>query len=238
MIANYGALRGNIINAIPYKKGNDHYQVEVKAGKDLYRIAIDVYSAMAGSAVHYSADGPAILQTDRMVMFYKNDKYVHPLTASMLRLQVGFTPKKNLAPALQLDYLRTTPALFPIGDMKVVPPTAQPGQPPDNLNADIDPWIQKAKNNAGAELFAFGSGWNDATAGAKPDPTQYFHPNPLLGVHDIHMNQGDSGREGIHNGVFQDGGLFIHFKQPDKWVAMFFRFQNQHIHTDSKGNPT
>ena len=237
MITNYGVLRGNVINAIPYQQGNDHYQVELKAGKDLYRIAIDVYSALAGTKIHYRADGPPTLQADRMVMFYKDENYAHPITAALLQLQAGFTAKKNIAAGLWLDYLRTSPSLFPITQMKVVPPKQVTGGPSDNLNADIDPWIQQAKNNPDAEVFAFGSGWDDRLPGARPDPTQYFHPNPLLGIHDIHMNQGDTGHEAVHNGSFQDGALFIHFRQKNHWIAMFFKFQNQSLHTGTDGNP-
>jgi uncharacterized protein YukJ len=62
-----------------------------------------------------------------------------------------------------------------------------------------------------------------------------------MGIHDIHMNQGDSGSEEKNNGPGQDGALFLRFigvaGTADTWVAMFFRFQNQSITTDSNGNP-
>jgi uncharacterized protein YukJ len=120
--------------------------------------------------------------------------------------------------------------------MKVVPPK-QSDNDGNDLNDDIDPWIQKALNNPQAEIFAFGSFWNDAGS-AHPDPTIYFNPNPSMGVHDIHMNQGDSGSEKKDNGPGQDGALFLRFiGTPDTWVAMFFRFQSQSINTDGNGNP-
>jgi uncharacterized protein YukJ len=95
-------------------------------------------------------------------------------------------------------------------------------------------------NNPQAEVFAFGSGWDDSISG-HPDPRQYFHPNPSRGIHDIHMNQGDTGSEKKNNGAGQDGALFIRFigasATADTWVGMFFRFQNQSINTDGQGNP-
>ncbi|MGI4804783.1 MAG: DUF2278 family protein, partial [Janthinobacterium lividum] len=78
---------------------------------------------------------------------------------------------------------------------------------------------------------------NDNTPGSNVDRRSFFAHNPSLGVHDIHMNQGDTGNEGKNNGSGQDGALFIHFKDTGKWVAMFFRFQNQSIHTDQNGEP-
>lgn len=91
-------------------------------------------------------------------------------------------------------------------------------------------------NDDHAEVFAFGSGWYDNAAGAQPETRHYFHPDPSLGIHDIHMNQGDTGSVAQYNGTWQDGALFIHFKNPDTWVASFSRFQNQTLNTDDQGN--
>lgn len=274
MPVNYGLLRGAVIDAIPYQKGADHYQIEINAAGTLYRIAVDVYSELQGSSKRYSPDPKAVLDTDRMVMYYKDENYAHPVLAGMLQAPEGFTAGASLPQPLLLDYLRYTPALFPLDSMKVVPPKDASGNGED-LNDDIDPWIQQAKNNANAEIFAFGSGWDDGQGGYA-DPHPYFNPDPSLGVHDIHMNQGDTGSEAKYNGVWQDGALFIRFigaasaaasptlasslaaaaipsfsgsaasptpasaaaaSAPDKWVAMFFRFQNQSTNTNDKGNP-
>jgi hypothetical protein len=50
-------------------------------------------------------------------------------------------------------------------------------------------------------------------------------------VHDIHMNQGNSGRFRGDDGVWQDGGLLLHFPAQDQWVAIFLAFQSQAWHT-------
>jgi uncharacterized protein YukJ len=237
MPVNYGMLRGSVIDAIPYQGGADHYQVEVQGGANLFRIAVDVYSVIAGGKMQYSATGYDSLDTDREVMFFKDENFMHPVTTTMLNAPLGFTPKNNLDQKLWLDYIRYTPTLFPLSQMKVVPPKAAGGGTQDNLNQDIDPWIQKAKNNSDAEVFALGSGWDDNAPGARPDPRHYFNPDPSLGIHDIHMNQGDTGHEAVYNGIWQDGGLFLHFISANQWVAMFFRFQNQRTQTDNNGNP-
>ncbi len=234
-VANYGVLRGQITDAMPYQKGTDHYQILVQADQ-FYRIAVDVYSKFAGQVLGYSPDQQPILDTNRMVMYYKDENYQHPVTAAILKCKVGFTAKAAMSPSTYLDYLRYAPPLFPISKMKVVKPKSD-GSPGDNLNSDIDPWVQQAKNNPQAEVFAFGSAWNDSIPGSNIDKRVFFSPNPSLGIHDIHMNQGDTGNERKNNGSGQDGALFIHFKDTDKWVAMFFKFQNQSINTDNNGNP-
>ncbi len=234
MQVNYGALRGKIIDYIIYKHGADHFQIEVSADQN-YRIAVDVYSQFAGQQRHYSPDGDNTLDTDRMVMFYKDENFSHPITNEILNLQTGFTSKSSLNEVLQLDYLRTRPILFPIDDMKVVSPKG-PGHKGDDLNDDIKPWVKKSLNNDDAQVFAFGSGWDDNAAGAHPDAHPYFTPNPSVGIHDIHMNQGDTGKEAKYNDTYQDGALFFYFKSTGRWVAMFFKFQVQSTRTDDNGN--
>lgn len=234
-VTNYGVLRGKVTDAIPYKSGTDHYQILVIAVK-AYRIAVDVYSQFAGTAIAYSPNGNTTLDTDRMVMFYKNENYNHPILSQLLKLATGFTAKAKMPLAICLDYLKFTPPLFDIGLMKVVAPKTgtQPGQ---DLNDEIGSVILKAKNNPNAEVFAFGSGWDDSVPSSISDTRHYFASNPSLGVHDIHMNQGDIGSEGKANGRNQDGAFFVYFKNTNTWTAMFFRFQNQSIVTDGNGNP-
>jgi uncharacterized protein YukJ len=235
MSVNYGILRGKIIDSIPYKSGADHFQIEIAADQN-YRIAVDVYSQFAGTKQKYAHDGNTTLDTDRMVMYYKDENFAHPITEELLKVNTGFTKKSDLNAALCLDYLRTAPKLFPIEAMKVVAPKSG-SKPGENLNGDIGPWVDKATNNQNAEVFAFGSGWDDNAAGGHPDVQAYFNPNPSVGIHDIHMNQGDSGKEAKYNGTYQDGALLFYFSDTPQWVAMFFRFQVQKTETNNSGNP-
>ena len=46
------------------------------------------------------------------------------------------------------------------------------------------------------------------------------------------MNQGSVGQHAGDNEVWQDGGLFLHFPDEDRWLAFFLAFQSQSFHTD------
>jgi hypothetical protein len=46
------------------------------------------------------------------------------------------------------------------------------------------------------------------------------------------MNQGNSARFRGDDGVWQDGGLLIHFPGEGRWVGIFLAFQSQAWHTD------
>jgi hypothetical protein len=104
--------------------------------------------------------------------------------------------------------------------------------------------------------------WDDCLAAAAParqtnhirravdDPTvvayvfgQRFGPEPHTedkvfgflpgnGVHDIHMNQGNSGPFTRDDGIWQDGGLLLHLISENRWIAVFLAFQSQSFHTD------
>lgn len=241
-IQNYSLLRGSVKDALPYKKGADHYQIQVLAGGTYYRIAVDVYSQLKGSKRNYTGGEGDTWDVDREVMFYKDENYSHPFLDAFVEVAEGLTPADQLPKALHLDFVRYDPALFPLDEMETVPPKDASGasersEVHDDLNDDIDPWIQKAKNDPDAEIFAFGSSWDDAVS-EHPDTRAYFDPNPSLGIHDIHMNQGDTGSEKKYNGVWQDGALLLRFggADNDRWVAMFFRFVNQSTNTDENGD--
>ena len=48
------------------------------------------------------------------------------------------------------------------------------------------------------------------------------------------MNQGSAGNFQKDNGVWQDGGLLIHYPNREQWVGVFLTFQSQSFHTDDK----
>ena len=52
------------------------------------------------------------------------------------------------------------------------------------------------------------------------------------------MNQGNSGRFKDDNGVYQDGGVLVHFPDQQEWIGIFLKFQSQSWHTDdATGHP-
>ena len=48
------------------------------------------------------------------------------------------------------------------------------------------------------------------------------------------MNQGNSQRFRGDDGVWQDGGLLLHYPTGQQWVAIFLAFQSQAWHTDDQ----
>jgi uncharacterized protein YukJ len=64
------------------------------------------------------------------------------------------------------------------------------------------------------------------------------------GIHDVHMNQGSSGKfvndgkdnHNDHNDIWQDGAVMVDIGQPE-FAAYFTAFTQQNIPTDDLGNP-
>ncbi len=67
---------------------------------------------------------------------------------------------------------------------------------------------------------------------------KYFGFSPGRGIHDIHMNQGNSRDFRKDDGVWQDGGVLIHFEKENRWVGIFLAFQSQSWCTDDQGHAT
>jgi uncharacterized protein YukJ len=58
-----------------------------------------------------------------------------------------------------------------------------------------------------------------------------------LGVHDIHLNQGDPLGQFQHlDGAWQDGAVLIE-RPSGEIVAFLVKFQTQSLHTNSQGLP-
>ena len=99
---------------------------------------------------------------------------------------------------------------------------------PDNDLADmLDAHITRAIADPPADLYTLGQRW-----GPEPPPDKVFGFTPGNGVHDIHMNQGNDPHFAGDDGVWQDGGLLVHFPAVSRWVAIFLAFQSQAWHTD------
>ncbi|WP_414588888.1 DUF2278 family protein [Scytonema sp. PCC 10023] len=216
----YGVLK---CHAIAGKKELDkdapHYQVHVKDDQFSYRLAINVRSVQQPFDLFYFVD----------------DDFEHFITDKLDKLNFGFTEIEELerkAGEIALDYIRAN--LFKVDNLKPLPFNL-PGENND-LNELIDSHIQRAIDTQ-AVVYAFGEPW-----GAENKPDKVFDFEPGRGVHNIHMNQGNSGNFARENGVFQDGALLIHYPSAqgshDHWVAAFFAFQSQSFHTDDRtGNP-
>jgi Uncharacterized conserved protein (DUF2278) len=93
-----------------------------------------------------------------------------------------------------------------------------------------NPWMESAGDNVlialetqlrgSVRVFVFGA---PATTG--------------LGMHDIHLNQGDpAGTFQLQDGVWQDGGVLIE-RLSGEIVAFLTKFETQSLHTNSQGLP-
>lgn len=50
------------------------------------------------------------------------------------------------------------------------------------------------------------------------------------------MNQGNHPNFKKDDGIWQDGGILIHFENENRWVGMFLAFQSQSWCTDDNGH--
>jgi uncharacterized protein YukJ len=205
----YGVLVGRVTDSRS-EGGTDspHFQVRVQSGDTSFRVAVNVLSRQSPSELLYLAD----------------EAFAHPVVDAVLGLPDGFTPLPSRPGSGALDFIRGN--LFDRTAMRRMPATA-PG--PDNDLADaLDHFVTRARSDPGARLFAFGERWGPEAGVAD----EVFGFRPGNGVHDVHMNQGNSAQFRRDDGVWQDGGLLLHFPGTQQAVAVFLAFQSQAWHTD------
>lgn len=207
----YGLLVGRINDGQFDPAGaSPHYEIWVKADRD-YRIAVNVQSV----------DGSNVLA-------YFDANFANPTKLDLpgrAAGNAGFTALTTGPAGEGLDYLRD--GMFPMNAMKPIPDQGS-GVTLANL---LDAQVERAKADAQAVVLACGQFFRDQGA----DPVYHFAPE--LGVHDIHMMQGNGGKFSDDNRVNGDGALFIRFVKGET-VALFTRFSIQDIPTDpSTGAP-
>ncbi|MDQ3849816.1 MAG: DUF2278 family protein, partial [Actinomycetota bacterium] len=192
-----------------------HFQVRLgdEAGTS-YRIAVNVQSQQSPPDLLYLID----------------DDLRHPVTTALDALASGWHPLPPRPDGPNLDFIRAN--LFDRARMRVLP--AEVAGPDNDLADLLDHYVQRAIGDPTARVYAFGQRWGPEQG----TPDKVFGFEPGNGVHDIHMNQGSSGRFRRDNGVWQDGGLLVRFPGESRWVAIFLAFQSQAWHTDdTTGDP-
>ncbi len=209
-LRNYGVLKGQATEVRLATYQNAHYQVRLIANDLSYRIAINVKSALEPSELEY------------IVL----ENFAHPVIDKIKDLPFGFTALAPDSSSGALDFIRGN--LFDRNKMRPIPPDI-PG-PDNDLNDKVHSLMQRAMADELAVIYAFGETWGPEHN--KRD--RYFAFLPGNGIHDIHMNQSNVGRFTGDDGVWQDGGLMIHFPRHNYWVAIFLKFQSQGWHTDDK----
>src|SRR5687767_5644760 len=206
----YGVLKGKAIEVRLGAGQSPHYQVRLVDDTTDYRIAINVKSSLSPSDLEY-----VVLE-----------HYQHPITGLVEGLGLGFTRLQSGPGTGALDFIRGN--LFDRAALRPLP-FSVPGFDND-LNEKIDRVMQRAVGDETALVYAFGERWG-------PEPgtkDKYFGFLPGNGIHDIHMNQGNAAQFAGDDGVFQDGGVLVHFPDQQEWTAIFLKFQSQSWHTDDK----
>ena len=207
-LKNYGVLCGSVVDHRLASGANAHFQLHVVAGTTHFRIAVNVESQLQPSELEYLVD----------------DDFEHPILTGLPSLAAGWTALESRAGGLALDFIRAN--LFVRGALRALPFDV-PG-PDNDLNEKLAHYVRRAVADEAATVYAFGERWGPEDG--KADKIFGFEPGN--GVHDIHMNQANSGRFKGDDGVWQDGALLLHFPAREQWVSIFLKFQSQSWHTD------
>jgi uncharacterized protein YukJ len=202
-LQSYAVLKCRVLEGQEGQNDSPHYQIHgVDPNNTHYRIAVNIHSQAMPSDL----------------LYYCNERFEHPIIQKMLALEDGLTPLTAGSNSMALDYIRGN--LFDNRQMQILP-AELPGADND-LNEKISKYVQWALSMNDALIYVFGASW-----GPEEQADPYFDFEPSRGIHDIHMNQGNSGKWTDDNGPWQDGGLFFHFPAIDRWVAIFLAFQSQ-----------
>ncbi|HDR7694758.1 YukJ family protein [Bacillus sp. CH_48] len=210
----YGVLKGKVFDVRPVnlKDRTPHYEVHIKAAGNDYRIAINVASQ----------DSPS------EVLYYVSEDFNSEQITIIPTLEEGFTQVTNDNQDIALDYVRGN--LF--DPPKMIPLPATENGPDNDLNEKVNRYINEAKEK-NATVYAYGEKFKN-----EKNKDKYFGFSPGRGIHDIHMNQGNSSNWKGDDGIWQDGGILIQFEEEKRWVGMFLAFQSQSWCTDKQGHAT
>jgi uncharacterized protein YukJ len=208
-LKDYGVLIGKALDA--RREDTDstpHYQVRIRAASVDYRIAVNVKSSESPSEL----------------LFLIDESFRHPVLTELEMLEQGFTALPPRPGGCALDFIRGN--LFDPGQMRPLPPSL-PG-PDNDLSDRIEHFVRRAIYESDAVIYAFGQRWGPE----QNVPDKIFGFRPGNGIHDIHMNQGNSPAFRRDDGVWQDGALILRFPSTEQWVGFFLAFQSQAWHTD------
>lgn len=208
-LENYGVLKGKPKDYKGGKGKNAHYHILVHDGKNEHRVAVNVNSQIPPSELLYFVD----------------DNFSHPITDKLQNLEMGYKRLDNTSRDIRLDYVRG--GLFDVS--KMVPLKCDVPGPSNDLNELIHKYVKQALSMSGSMIYTFGERWGPESF----LPDSFFGFRPGSGIHDVHMNQGNSVKWQGDDAPNQDGGLLIHLTEEDKWVAIFLAFQSQCFNTDN-----
>jgi uncharacterized protein YukJ len=213
MTGGYGVLRGRVDRWVREDgEATPHLQIRVldETGQP-WRIAVNVQSDTGSEVVFWLVDP---LQG-------------HPILSGLGTLPLGFSPAAPSSTGA-LDYVRAP--LFAWQTGIALPASGDASS--DDLQDLLALHLQHC-HDAGGEVIAFGVRFDRNLH--KTIDAEFGNTDGLHGIHDIHLNQGNTGSHANDNGALQDGGLILAF--PDRYVGLFLAFQTQRVPTDSAGHP-
>lgn len=227
----YGVLKARIIKG--YREDDDpkspHYQIILEQLVDKqqglfrkWKSPVNVQSKVgsgAESELLYYIDTNLLKQAKthqaRAELWQRKLKALSDLPEGFLE-----NPRESRNRDLALDYVREH--YFERDEMNTMPATS-PGAW-DDLQDYIDFYVRRAvESGDSVTAYIFGEGIR--TGGV------------FTGVHDVHMNQGNSGSYAKDNGAYQDGGLLLTSRHSTTAVGIFLAFQGQSFQTDDQGQP-
>lgn len=181
-----------------------------------YRIKVDAGGKVYGVAINvYSYEAPHALR------YWCFDNYRAGLVERVAVLADGVYHELGRGhDSLAVDYIRG--GLFDMSCKNVLP---APGPDDDNstvLEGILDAWCRQAVCDDAIKACVWGIGYGN---------------REIVGVHDVHMNQGNNARFAKENGVWHDGAImFVREGASCALGALFLSFQSQCLKTDSNGD--
>lgn len=144
--------------------------------------------------------------------FIPNFHFQHSIVDKLRDLERGFQQIPSRGGDIALDYIRGNLMNFREG--RILPHDLPEER--DDIIDYVMPELQSAIER-NATVYLFGEPYDD-----------------MKGIHNVHMNQGSVAQFARYNGVWQDGGIIIHFADENRFDAIFLAFASQAIHTDER----
>ncbi len=205
-LKSYGVLKARLKARRASTEKHMHYHLWVEANGLDYRASVSVRSVLHPSEMEYLIDF----------------QFRHPITRELASLSPGFHALEPCPGTLALDYIRCN--LVERNRFLTLPCTG-PGCGAD-LNEVLDNVICAAIADPECWIYIYGEPWE---AQATDRIFRFF---PSLGIHDVHMNQGNAPGHWEQDGSWQDGAILIERPRQRRWVGVFLKFQSQSWHTD------
>lgn len=206
-IQDYGLLKCKVVDI---KEERDHrsphYNIHARADNEQYRISINIKSEV------YPPE----------VLCYTDENFKHPITTKIRDLPYGFFEGQEIS----IDYIRGDLGFHREDMTKII--YDLPGADND-LNEKLTHYLNKAILLKDTDMYVFGSRWK-AIDSSEAD--RIFGFRPSMGMHDVHMNQGNTKRWKNDDGVWQDGCILLFLPSRNQWIGIFLAFQSQSWNND------